>query len=146
MAAEQVAPPPIFYERRRRAVGNIHLVNFVFAILVVAIWSFWPAICAMTAAMRMQPVNANIVSEGTDQTQLELQRSVQKYFLIYGIYIPLEDIMFTQKLADANKDLEPALRKTCGSSRFALWLPLIVRIPLVGERSSEWCWNVPLKK
>ena len=131
---------------RQRSSGNAPLVNLVFAILVALIWSFWPSLCAVSGALTLPGANPSIVVDGSEQMQLELQREVQKHFLIYGVYVPLEDIMFTQRLVMANKDLEPLLRQTCGNSRFALWLPLVVRIPLVGERSSEWCWNIALKK
>lgn len=131
---------------RQSSSSNGPLVNLILAVLVALTWSFWPSLRAVSAALTLAGASSSIVAEGTDQLHLELQRDVQKHFLIYGVYIPLEDIMLTQHLTERNKDLESVLRQTCGSSRFALWLPLVVRIPLVGERSSEWCWNIALKK
>lgn len=149
MASEQINPPR--YRNRSSLVLNMRVLNLAFATLAMMVWSFWPSLCTMVAALRLQAVSEKIVTEGSDQGQLELQRDIQKHFLTYGIYIPLEDIFFTRKLTESNKDLEPALRRACGNNknsdgRFALWLPLIVRIPLVGERSSEWCWNIASKR
>ena len=144
MEAKQVSPA--YAQMQREYSGNGPLLNLVLAVVVALLWSFWPCLCAVLGAVTLPAASHNVVFDGSEQMQLELQRGVQKHFLIYGVYVPLEDILFTQRLAVANKELEPVLRKTCGNSRFALWLPLIVRIPLVGERSSEWCWNIALKK
>lgn len=144
MEAKQINPN--YMSVRRPSTDNGPLVNLVLALLVLLIWSFWPSLRAISAALMFAGANPAVVVDGSEQMQLELQRDVQKHFLIYGVYIPLEDIMFTKRLTEKNKDLESVLRQTCGNSRFALWLPLIVRIPLVGERSSEWCWSIALKK
>lgn len=126
--------------------SSFWIFNFITAILVGISWSMWPTLCAGYAAATLKGVDADIVRYGNEVVQLELQRSVQKHFLDYGIYLPLEDIMFTQRLLAANKDLENGIRRACGDGPFALWIPVVVKIPLIGERSSEWCWKPTLKK
>lgn len=144
MAAEKVMVGTMGLRRRSRV--NFRLGNLLAAILVAAIWSLWPALRSTVAALSLPHVDPDIVTKGSESVQLELQRSVQKHFLTYGVYLPLEDIMFSARLLESNKELEPALRRACGDSKFAVWLPLIVRFPLIGERSTEWCWKVTLKK
>ncbi len=144
MAAEKMMMGSIRSRNSRRI--NLRLANLLAAVLVAAAWSLWPTFGSVFAALTLPNIENEVVTKGSEQVQLDLQRTVQKHFLAYGVYLPLEDIMFTQKLLATNKDLAPALHRICGESLFAVWLPLVVRFPLIGERSTEWCWKVALKK
>jgi len=66
-----------------------------------------------------------------------------------GIYIPLEDIMFVDQLAKAGKIYTTALKENCSDLNdvrgLAIWLPLKIKIPLLGERVQEWCWRPNLQ-
>ena len=75
---------------------------------------------------------------------LEIQREVQKHYLSNGVYIPLEDIFFVEEIKQTNPDLTSAIVKSCGNATMAIWVPLLVRLPYIGERSFEWCWKPSL--
>lgn len=118
---------------------------WILALLVMFVWSAWPALKAVTATFSIKPVSKQVVVEGVESARLEIQRNVQKQFLDYGVYIPLEDIMFTGHFVQTNADFEPVVKRICGEAPLVVWVPLQFRLPLVGERSVEWCWKPSLK-
>lgn len=76
-----------------------------------------------------------INSQGSD---LHRKRLIQKHFLKYGIYIPIDDVVFTHGEHDETL-YNQLLEKSCGEARLYIWVPLKFRLPLVGEKVSEWC-------
>ena len=124
---------------------HLEVGSWVAAILGIVAWSAWPAIKALTATLQLRPVSKHAVVQGTDSARLEVQRIVQKQFLDYGVYVPLEDIMFAEYFAKKNVEFEPVLRRVCGDAPLIVWVPLQFRLPIIGERSLEWCWKPSLK-
>ncbi len=74
-------------------------------------------------------------SEGSALNQ---KRLIQKHFLRYGIYIPIDDVIFTQKGLHESQHLK-FLQSSCGQASLYIWVPLKFRLPLIGEKVSEWC-------
>ena len=69
---------------------------------------------------------------------LSTQRKIQKHFLSYGVYIPIDDIvvnMGLNKLDNYNQLHE----STCGTAKIYIWLPIKIRFPIIGEKVWEWC-------
>jgi hypothetical protein len=112
---------------------------------VILTWSAFPAWRAVVATFTLKPVSRESIVQGSENVRLEIQRSLQKHFLDYGIYVPLEDIVFTQYVSQTNADLESIVKKVCGSAPLVMWVPLQFKLPLIGERSVEWCWKPSLK-
>lgn len=69
---------------------------------------------------------------------LEAQRSIQRHFLSFGVYIPLEDIVIRGKDAE-EQTLVPLLEQACGEGQAFVWVPLRFQLPVVGEKVLEWC-------
>jgi hypothetical protein len=112
-------------------------------------WSTFESLLVVWAASRHPKISKNII----DVARLgntDFKREEQKYFLQYGIYIPLEDMMFVEELSQRGERYTAALNRSCSGLTvgygFAIWLPLKTRWPLLGERISEWCWKPPIQK
>lgn len=132
-----------------RSSGNwrswVEGLSWCLAILSIALWSSWPAVKALSAALELKKISKQSVIQGSDSVKLEIQRNLQKHFLEFGVYVPLEDIMFTERVTEANPELEATVNRVCGNAPLVVWIPLQFRLPLVGERSLEWCWKPSLK-
>lgn len=74
-------------------------------------------------------------SEGSDLNQ---KRLIQKHFLRYGVYIPIDDVIFANKGPNESLHVQ-FLQATCGQASLYIWVPLKFRLPLAGEKVSEWC-------
>lgn len=122
--------------------------SWVVAVLVMASLSAWEAIVVAWAVYRHPPIHASVLTSA-EPGRTEFRRSLQKYFLESGIYIPLEDVMFVDQLANGGKNYSVALKENCsgltGERGLAVWLPLKIRVPLIGERVKEWCWRPSLQ-
>lgn len=76
---------------------------------------------------------------------LELKRDIQKHFLQYKLYLPVEDMVAgigeieEQRTADL-------MRSACGSADLYVWVPVRIRMPLIGDRIHEWCWKPKIRK
>ena len=117
------------------------IVSWVCAIVLAFGWSGWPILSVGIATLRLAPISQEAIQSVNEQTRLELQRSIQKHYLQYGVYLPLEDIMFTDRILRTNKELTGAVQRFCQGAPVALWLPIVIRLPFIGERSTEWCWK-----
>lgn len=110
------------------------IILTIFALFAAAYSSTYPAAKAIYAGLQFQ--------EGTikkyDDDFLTLQREVQKHFLGYGIYIPIDDIIL-KRAKQHNKTYLSLLKKTCGVGSIYVWVPLKFRIPIIGEKVIEWC-------
>lgn len=122
--------------------------SWVIAVLVMASLSAWEAIVVAWAVYRHPPIHVAVLTSAEPE-RTEFRRSLQKYFLESGIYIPLEDVMFVDQLANGGKNYSAALKDNCsgltGARGLAVWLPLKIRVPLIGERVKEWCWRPSLQ-
>lgn len=128
-----------------RARVGLETLSWILAAAAAVTWSALPAAKAAVATLALKGVPKDSVLQGTENVRLELQRNLQKHFLDYGVYVPLEDIMFTEHVSQTNADLETVIKKVCGDAPLAIWVPLQFKVPLIGERSVEWCWKPSLK-
>lgn len=133
-----------FQNRPKRAM--FEAASWIIALLIMVGWSLMPVGQAVLATLSVKPLSKKIVEQGAENMRLEMQRGLQKHYLNYGVYIPLEDIMFTEHVVKSNSDLGPVVRSVCGNAALVVWIPLLIRLPLVGERSIEWCWKPALKE
>lgn len=69
---------------------------------------------------------------------LDGQRFIQRHFLSYGVYIPLEDIVI-RGMTSVEPTLVPLMQQSCGEGRAYVWVPLRFQLPVVGEKVLEWC-------
>lgn len=136
---------------------KVNLISWALAIFLALAWSTADSMAVLWATSR-HPKLSKSIFDHIDSAILEFKREEQKYFLKYGIYVPLEDMMFVSQIPKSGERYAEALYRSCsalGSSNgnasgnskgFAIWLPLKTRWPIIGERVSEWCWKPPMQK
>ncbi|WP_141736512.1 hypothetical protein [Oligoflexus tunisiensis] len=69
---------------------------------------------------------------------LDGQRFIQRHFLSYGVYIPLEDIVI-RGMTSVEPTIVPLMEQSCGEGQAYVWVPLRFQLPVVGEKVLEWC-------
>lgn len=120
---------------------------WVLAFLTSFLWSSSDSIRVVIATMMHPPLGKSSINL-TEPARTEFKRNEQKFFLEYGIYVPLEDIMYVEQLPSSGARFAESLKLTCAdlSSKngMAIWLPIKFKWPLLGERVFEWCWKPPI--
>jgi len=124
------------------------ILSWIFAIIFMVAVSMRDTLAVLWAAFN-HPSVARTSSAFTEPALTEFRRMEQRYFLDHGIYIPLEDIMFADQIEQMGQRYSVALSQSCSGLKskdaFAIWLPLKIHIPFLGERVSEWCWKPTLQ-
>lgn len=128
----------------RNSSRMLESIVWMLALGSMITWSALPLARALAATWSLKPISRPAVDEGGTHIRLELQRTVQKHYLDYGVYLPLEDIVFKDHVINGNPDLDGIIKKICGNAPVAVWVPLLLRLPYIGERSFEWCWKPSL--
>jgi hypothetical protein len=127
---------------------KIGIVSWVCAIGLGLVWSTHESLVIFWATSR-HPKLAKNALDLSGPAMTDFKREEQKYFLGYGIYVPLEDMMFVSQIPRGDERYADALHRSCSGlsgGGFAIWLPLKTRWPLIGERVSEWCWKPQIQK
>ncbi len=102
--------------------------------ILIAIYSSCrPAIIAVSASYNLPDF-----SSVSSLNYLDTKRKVQKHYLDYGIYIPIDDIIMNQDENNETTHLS-LLEQACGKGIMYIWVPLRFRIPVLGEKVLEWC-------
>ena len=78
------------------------------------------------------------LSDLSQSPVLSSKRKIQRHYLDYGIYIPIDDIILDLEEGDQISQSK-MLRKVCGEGNAYVWVPLRFRLPLIGEKVFEWC-------
>lgn len=81
-----------------------------------------------------QSLDASAV--GTDVTII--RQKIQAHYLRYGVYLPFDDIIITQE-PDISEEYVRLLKKNCGKGNIFIWVPIVLKVPLTGEKVTEWC-------
>jgi hypothetical protein len=119
-------------------------VSWIGAIVFLVSWTAWSSLKTFVAVAAAKPPTLQEVTTASEQGALEIKRRIQKHFLSFDVYLPLEDIVFVDGSNNLPQDLSVALKKACGPSKFVVWLPLGFRLPIFGEKVIEWCWSPTL--
>lgn len=125
---------------------KIVILSWVISISFVFFWSLSDCLKVLVAVYRYPPSRKSQI-QVNEIVRTDFRRSQQKYFLDYGIYVPLEDIMYVDQLPSGGERYADALISSCAGLRpgdgIAIWLPLKIKLPLIGEKVREWCWKPP---
>lgn len=125
------------------------IASWLISLVILLCWSTSQSMVVFWATTR-HPKIAKSTMHSEEADWIEYKRSEQKFFQSYGLYLPLEDIMFIAQLPSGGTRYADALRRTCSGviagSGIAIWLPLKIKLPLVGERVFEWCWKPPMHR
>ena len=107
-------------------------------VILVLVWSFEPSIRAMLAVMAF-PSSGSELAESNVQ---EAKRTIQNHFRKYDVYIAVTDIVaILDSYSDDNNQVRDWTESVCGSANLYVWVPLRVRLPLIGDKVTEWCWK-----
>jgi hypothetical protein len=122
---------------------------WILSFLVAFYWSGQDSFAVFFATSR-HPQISRSTPDLIEPARTEFKRGEQKFFLSYGIYVPLDDIMFTEQLATHGNKFTEVIERTCSGVSvgrgIAVWLPLKIKIPFFGERVSEWCWRPQVQR
>lgn len=116
---------------KRKKTTLLGIISCVL-LLVALLASASPSISVIQANFSIGTLNIG----GLDE--VSTKRSVQSYYLGYGIYIPISDIIVAGD-SSIHDGLHKQLGKLCGEGRVYIWTPLRFKIPIFGERLIEWC-------
>lgn len=74
------------------------------------------------------------------------RRLVQRHFMSVGVHIPLENIVATSDDDSANPRTIDLMTEVCGHGDLLIWVPVRLKLPLIGDWVTEWCWVPKIKK
>ena len=72
------------------------------------------------------------------EESITLQRQIQAHYLSYGVYIPLDDIVIGAHEINSQA-LQKLIEGVCGFNSTAVWVPVALHFPIIGEKVFEWC-------
>lgn len=93
---------------------------------------------AIASYFFVQDEQLTAVLKAPQAVALDGQRFVQRHFLSFGVYIPLEDIIIRGMSAE-EPTIVPLTEQSCGEGQTFVWVPLRFQLPVVGEKVFEWC-------
>lgn len=129
--------------KRRNSRARVAMLAWIVALVaptaLVLSFTVAPSADALWAALRWSMAKPSIPEEASAAELVTARRTIQRQFLDHGVYIPFEDITFDVKGTDASEPLLFLMRKSCGMGRIYIWIPLKLRLPILGEKVFEWC-------
>ena len=81
----------------------------------------------------------------SEESAVTIKRLIQRHFLDYSVYIPVEDIVIIASEKKEGNRLESLMTKACGHGSLFVWIPLKISLPFYGEKVHEWCWKPSLQ-
>lgn len=123
--------------------GRGALVGILFALpaLFATYWTTAPAALAAYAAHRFPMPLLQDAEWDEKKRVVDLKRQIQKHFLEYAVYLPMEDIVAPSILGDERAELSFLMQNACGRARLYVWIPFKFRLPLLGDKVIDWCWK-----
>ncbi len=117
-------------------------------IAAAATWSFLPSLRSIVAVTKFSQIMIESADLDSDESSVTLKRQIQRHFLDYSVYIPVEDIVIIAPDKKEDNRLESLMTKACGSGSLFVWIPLKISLPFYGEKVHEWCWkpSIQIKK
>ena len=79
---------------------------------------------ALWASWLLTPVEYNVTSFSDYESSHKFRRQIQKHYMQYGLYIPLEDIIAVNLLDNSQARLNFLMRNACGQAKLYVWVPL----------------------
>jgi hypothetical protein len=143
--SKQTAPKAVRTQPLWMFSAKISLLSML--ILICAYWTFEPALRAVIASLSLNDTFLSSDLGEINQEALNVRRRIQKHYLEYDVYMPLEDIIVPiGPAADPSKNrLTFLMRNVCGSAKIYVWVPIKIRVPVFGNMIWEWCWKPKLK-
>lgn len=103
-------------------------------------WTVEPAFRTTVATIQHEPLRLKMDDFTDIEKNTELKRQLQKHFLDYNIYIPLEDIVTLSPQTDQIM-MKDIMARSCGPAYVYVWTPLGFRLPFIGMKFIDRCWK-----
>lgn len=120
-------------------------IILIIILLIFPIYTFYYCfsdnINSIYATLSLKPISISKSDLNDDNVYLGIKRQIQKHYLNYNKYVPIENIFFTNKTSP----LYPAIQKNCGDSLLYVYIPLKFRIPIIGFINKNKCFKLDLK-
>ena len=104
-------------------------------------WTTAPAAMAALATFRLTAPTLEDSEWSDVRRVVDLKRQIQKHFLDYSVYLPIEDIIAPSTLGNEQDELAFLMQSACGRARLYIWIPLKFRLPFIGNKVLDWCWK-----
>ncbi len=114
-------------------------------IAAAATWSFLPSLRSIVAITKFNQITMNAGDFDSEESAVTIKRLIQRHFLDYSVYIPVEDIVIIASEKKEGNRLESLMTKACGHGSLFVWIPLKISLPFYGEKVHEWCWKPSLQ-
>lgn len=108
-------------------------------------WTVYPAAAAAMAVAALPRLDYKDDDLRDEKMFHELRRKIQKHFLDNGLYVPLEDIVPGTQAPVTSERSALLMQKACGRGKIHVWIPLAFRLPGIGNKVVNWCWNASEK-
>ncbi len=117
-------------------------------IAAAATWSLLPSLRAAVAVTKFSQITISASDLSTEESAVTVKRQIQRHFLDYSVYIPIEDIVIIAPDKKEDNRMESLMTKACGRGSLFVWIPLKISLPFYGEKVHEWCWkpSIQIKK
>jgi hypothetical protein len=117
-------------------------------IAAAATWSFLPSLRSIVAVTKFSQITIDFADFNLEESSVTIKRQIQRHFLDYSVYIPVEDIVIIAPDKKEDNRVESLMTKACGSGSLFVWIPLKISLPFYGEKVHEWCWkpSIQIKK
>jgi hypothetical protein len=119
-----------------RYYRGLRSLLFAMPVVISVIWTTLPSIEAAMGTIHVKFRIKSLLEEA--RSGIEIKRAIQKQFLYYDVYIPIEDILLREEVASGEQKL-PGLIDRCGRGEVYVWVPYPVRLPILGEKLTEIC-------
>ena len=103
-------------------------------------WTIEPAFRTMLATLQFEPMQLQASHFESAESNTELKRKMQKHFLNYKVYIPMEDIV-TLGPNSNEQMMKTIMARSCGQANVYVWTPLGFRLPFLGLKFIDRCWK-----
>jgi len=123
----------------------VYLFLLMLPSLGAGIWSILPALSAVRAVAAFPDLNVKDDDIRDEKKFHELRRTIQKHFRDQGLYIPLEDVIAGIRAPGVSEKSAIVIQKACGRGKIHVWIPVQFRLPVVGSKVVDWCWNASAK-
>jgi hypothetical protein len=110
--------------------------------------SLLPSVRYIIAVIKFNQLSEGAIDLESVETEVLVKRQIQRHFLDYSVYIPVEDIVIIASDKKEDNRLESLMTKACGHGSLFVWIPLKISLPFFGEKVHEWCWkpSIQIKK
>lgn len=114
--------------------AKLYIVLLVLPTLATLMYMIWPSGVAAVSVMHFQMTERQEVAQLSDRQ--EIVRRIQRFFVRYPVTITHDDIFVHHQNQMSFKV------KGCLRHAIAVYVPFMIRYPVIGRTTYEWCMVV----